>query len=374
MRHYFEELEEAHLAPYAIKSATSKGRSFFEPPSLTRTCFQRDRDRIIHSKSFRRLKDKTQVFVATVSDDYRSRLTHTIEVAQLSRHLARLLKLNEDLTECIALAHDLGHSPFGHGGEEELNRLLNASGGFEHNLHSLRIVEEIEQKYPHFIGLNLSYEVREGLKKHHTPWDNPTQRHCFMSLETQVANIADEIAYNNHDIDDGLSSGILNLDDLILALQLFKDADTAIRANYTCLENHQLYHLINSHIISKQLMNVFQTSLDSLAKTPLTSVSDIQYLNAPIIGFDAAMHQQNKDLRKYLYTHFYRNPAIMTQNTQGQTYIRALFHFFKKNLSLIPKPFFSSTVSYPTDTRIGYYIASLTDASVHRLIQTYCLD
>ena len=208
MLSYFQELEDNTLAPYAVRSLFSLGRRFEEPPSLTRTCFQRDRDRIVHSKAFRRLKHKTQVFVANESDHYRSRLTHSLEVAQISRHLSRLLRLNEDLCESIALAHDLGHPPFGHSGEREMNHLMKAFGGFEHNRQSLRVVDVLEQKYPHFYGLNLSFEVREGLIKHQSAYDDAGIDGGYVTLEAEVVNLADEIAYNNHDLDDGLRAGV----------------------------------------------------------------------------------------------------------------------------------------------------------------------
>ena len=204
MREYFEELEQQIYSPLAVKSQQSKGRAHHESLDASRTCFQRDRDRIIHSKAFRRLKHKTQVFISTERDHVRSRLTHSIEVSQISRHMARLLRLNEDLTEAIALAHDLGHPPFGHAGEDALNELMANDDGFEHNQQSLRIVELLESKYPNFSGLNLSYEVRCGIQKHKTPFDHPKDHHAepFVSLEAQVVNVADEITYTAHDVDD----------------------------------------------------------------------------------------------------------------------------------------------------------------------------
>src|SRR5580765_2109409 len=208
-----EKRERLVLAPYAQLSAETRGRTYKEEPPEWRTEFQRDRDRVIHSRAFRRLEYKTQVFLNGTGDHLRTRLTHTIEVAAISRNIARALKLNEDLTETIALAHDLGHSPFGHKGETVLDQLMKGHGGFEHNRHSLRIVEELEQKYPDFPGLNLTWEVREGLAKHFTSFDRPDGQKHFAaknsSLEAQVANLADEITYYSHDLDDGLDSGLL---------------------------------------------------------------------------------------------------------------------------------------------------------------------
>src|SRR5487761_1556019 len=209
-----EQIERLILAPYAQFSGDTRGREHPEPPPAWRTHYQRDRDRVIHSRAFRRLEYKTQVFLNGTGDHLRTRLTHTIEVAAISRNIATALKLNSDLAETIALAHDLGHSPFGHKGETVLARLMKGHGGFEHNQHSLRIVEELEQKYPKFSGLNLSWEVREGLTKHYTAYDHPGKRKGFdaknSSLEAQIANLADEITYYSHDLDDGLDSGLLS--------------------------------------------------------------------------------------------------------------------------------------------------------------------
>ena len=376
MRDYFENLEESLLAPYASKSVFSYGRTYDEKPSSTRTCFQRDRDRIVHSKSFRRLKDKTQVFIANVSDHYRSRLTHTIEVAQISRHLARLLRLNEDLSECIALAHDLGHSPFGHSGEDELNALLKNSGGFEHNLHSLRLVEEIEQKYPMFPGLNLSYEVKEGLKKHETPWDSPNQQHAYVTLEAQVANIADEIAYNNHDIDDGLSAGILDINDLIKHVELFKEASEVISKEYSNLQHHERAHLINSHIISEQVMNVFHASCNRLEKLNLKHTDDLQSISDPIIAFDKRLAKKNDQLRSYLYTNFYQSPSIVSLNNYGKDTINIIFSFLLSKPEFVPTSFLNLHYQkgYSRELMIGYFIAGMTDNYASRFCQIHGLN
>src|SRR5437868_2713000 len=210
IRQELEQIERQILGPYAQLSGDTRGRRYPEPPPLWRTHYQRDRDRVIHSRAFRRLEYKTQVFLNGTGDHLRTRLTHTMEVAAIARNIARALQLNEDLTETIALAHDLGHPPFGHKGEEALNRMMKPHGGFEHNRQSLRIVELLEQKYPVFPGLNLSWEVREGLAKHQTGYDHPSRRKDFAakssSLEAQVANLADEITYYSHDLDDGLSA------------------------------------------------------------------------------------------------------------------------------------------------------------------------
>src|SRR5246500_3919889 len=231
-REELELLERQNLAPYAQFSADTRGRKYKETPPKWRTEYQRDRDRVIHSRAFRRLEYKTQVFLNGTGDHLRTRLTHTMEVAAIARNIARALKLNEDLAETLALAHDLGHSPFGHKGETVLHRLMKKHGGFEHNRHSLRIVEELEQKYPRFAGLNLTWEVREGLVKHYTAYDHPSKRKGFdaksSSLEAQVANLADEITYYSHDLDDGLDSGLLSEKELCKDVRIWRQATRTV--------------------------------------------------------------------------------------------------------------------------------------------------
>lgn len=376
MKDHFENLEDNQIATFGVKSKHSKGRVFEELESITRTCFQRDRDRIIYSKAFRRLKDKTQVFTPILSDHYRSRLTHTIEVAQISRHLARLLNVNEDLTECIALAHDLGHSPFGHSGENTLNKLLINEGGFEHNLHSLKIVEEIEQKYPHFKGLNLSYEVTEGLKKHQTPWDTPNIKSNFISLEAQIANIADEVAYNNHDIDDGLASNLLNLSELVKEVTLIKEAFNEVSQKYKNLEEHERKHLINSHIISNQIINIFKNSQNNLQKYNIQTIDDIQKTEIAMISFDPEMKEKNNELRYYLYKNLYRHSKIKKSNEKGQLIIEQLFHHISNNIHLLPISFlkFIKDKIYSNEKTIGFYIAGMTDTYACNLFNEYKLN
>src|SRR5712672_3145704 len=259
-RQELEQFEKQSLAPYAQFSAETRGRKHEEAPPEWRTEYQRDRDRVIHSRAFRRLEYKTQVFLNGTGDHLRTRLTHTIEVAAISRNIARALKLNEDLTETIALAHDLGHSPFGHKGEAVLNRLMKGNGGFEHNRHSLRIVEEIEQKYPRFSGLNLTWEVREGLVKHYTAYDHPSKRPGFdarsSSLEAQVANLADEITYYSHDLDDGLDSGLLSEKQLNRDVRIWRQATRTVVKEYGALADESRRYFIIRCIIDMQVKDV----------------------------------------------------------------------------------------------------------------------
>ncbi|MBT5855953.1 deoxyguanosinetriphosphate triphosphohydrolase [bacterium] len=361
MREFFEQQEVETLSPLAIKSIHSKGRRFEEPPSGDRTCFQRDRDRIIHSKAFRRLKHKTQVFIATESDHFRSRLTHSIEVAQISRHLSRMLRLNEDVCEAIALAHDLGHTPFGHAGERTLNTLMESHGGFEHNLHSLRIVDILESKYPQFPGLNLSFEIRAGLMKHKSPYDDPGMTLDFNSLEAEVVNLADEISYNNHDLDDGLSSGILTDSDLEKKVTLWREAKAHIREEYSNLEDHELKYLINSYLISSQIRNVVDTTKAKIEELDLNTIDDLQKIKKDVVSFDSTMKEEAKELRKTLFTQFYTHHEVYRMNKKGQLVIEDLFKAFQSDPKLLPQVYRERIKNEPKERVISDYIAGMTD-------------
>ena len=362
MREYFESIEEKLLAPYAIKSKHSRGQNYSEPPSPTRTIFQRDRDRIIHSKAFRRLKHKTQVFIATESDHYRSRLTHTLEVAQISRHLARMLRLNEDLCEAIALAHDLGHTPFGHSGERELNALMKDHGGYEHNHQSRRIVEILENKYPNYPGLNLSFELREGLIKHRSLSENAAFGAPFISLEAQLFNLADEIAYNAHDIDDGLTAGIISENDLSKKVPLFGEAKIEVEATHASLTQAQKQHLINSQLISQFILDAFNTTQDIIQKLEIKSVDDIQKIATPIVTLSKDLREKNTQLRHYLFHNFYQHYSIYRMNIKGQHIIRQLFNAFNNDSKLLPTHHQMRMTPEVTKQRvIADYIAGMTD-------------
>ncbi|RAP32820.1 deoxyguanosinetriphosphate triphosphohydrolase [Candidatus Marinamargulisbacteria bacterium SCGC AG-439-L15] len=371
MREYFETLEEQILAPIAVKSKYSKGRQYEEPPSINRTCFQRDRDRIIHAKAFRRLKHKTQVFVALESDHYRSRLTHSIEVAQISRHIARLLRVNEDLAEAIALAHDLGHTPFGHAGEKALSEMMSEFGGFEHNQQSLRIVDVLETKYPQFPGLNLSYEVRQGLMKHTTPWDTPEDSASFVSLEAQVANLADEISYNNHDIDDGLNSGVLKEEDLDNSVLLWREAKAVIKDQYTNLSQKQLTVLINSHLISSQVIDVVKTTQEKLNSLQLSDLDALQSCKGQVVSFSKEMESKARELRAYLYKNFYMHHDVYRMNKRGQQVIQGLFTAFTSDSKLLPQGYRNKVEEiYPLERVCCDYIAGMTDHYAQRQYET----
>eukprot|EP01047_Picozoa_sp_COSAG01_P002329 COSAG01_NODE_61_length_29729_cov_196.711779_15_plen_377_part_00 len=366
MSDYLERLaifETQFFAPYAVSSFKSRGRLYEESLSVdTRTCFQRDRDRIIHSKAFRRLKDKTQVFLANTSDHYRSRLTHTIEVAQVSRHLARLLGLNEDLAECIALAHDLGHTPFGHSGERVLNQLMKQHGGFEHNRQSRRIVDVLESKYPNFVGLNLSFEVREGLLKHRTPWDQPGETESFVSLEAQVVNLADEIAYNSHDLDDGLYSGILSEDDLDEQVPFWAEAKAVVSEQEGALSLSQRRHLIHRYLISTLINDVAVETKKRLKAKAINTLDDVQDAIGSLVGFSPAIQQKNKVLRRFLFDQFYMHQDIYRMNKQGQVAIKHLFKAYEQDNKLLPLKVRDRIKSLGVPQVLADYISGMTDS------------
>ena len=362
MRQHFESIEEHYLAPYAVKSSESRGRHYNQPECDLRTCFQRDRDRIVHLKAFRRLQFKTQVFIAGESDHYRSRLTHTLEVAQISRHLARLLRVNEDLAEAIALAHDLGHTPFGHSGEDEMNLLMADDGGFEHNLQSRRIVDSLAKRYPEIDGINLTFEVREGLIKHFTPFDKPAGQHKFLSCEAQVANVSDEISYNNHDLDDGLNSGLININDLERNVCLWREASKVISQQFSNLSDQQRQPLIISHLISSQIKDVVKCSLKNINALSIKSVDDFYSISQPVITYTEELQEKNKELRHYLFNLFYTHSHIKKMNDFGKHVIKQLFNTYINYPTLINDDFFKSFQNkYPIKRLVADYIAGMTD-------------
>lgn len=365
MREYFEELEQQVLSPLAIKSIATKGRKFSEPLDLTRTCFQRDRDRIIHSKSFRRLKHKTQVFISTEKDHVRSRLTHSIEVSQISRHMSRLLRLNEDLTEAIALAHDLGHPPFGHAGEETLNDLMSSNNGFEHNRQSLRIVELLESKYPNFPGLNLSYEVLRGIQKHRTPFDQPAidPSDTYLSLEAQIVNIADEITYTAHDVDDAIRANILSDTDLVKNVSIWREYSNEICSEYTNLTDKQYVYLMNSKLITNQIRNAISNSKQNIQRSGVSSLKDLESLaNKDLIMFSLEFRAGIDELREYLFSHYYSNHEIYRSNKKGQLIIRQLFLALSSDFKLIPKEYYAEMSIDSKERIICDYISGMTDS------------
>ncbi len=357
-RDELQRLEIVNLAPYAQRSAESRGRVYPEPSHPFRTEFQRDRDRVIHSRAFRRLEYKTQVFLNGAGDHYRTRLTHTIEVAAISRTVARCLKLNEDLAEGISLAHDLGHSPFGHSGEQTLDELMKDHGGFEHNQQALRVVEELEQKYPDFDGLNLSWEVREGMAKHFKLAD----AHAFHSpsLEAQIANIADEITYYSHDLDDGLESGLIGEKD-IQSMDVWRDTFARVRAEHPQLDEERRFYFLIRCIINAEVEDVIETSSKRIEASGVRSADDVRGFQTKLIAYSDSLRAKNQALRKFLYQNLYHHPAVSGPNSRACEMIRELFHAYADKPGLLGSQAQRRVEKVGLHRAVCDYIAGMTD-------------
>jgi len=330
------------LAPYAAQQSSSRGRRIPEETPLYRTDYQRDRDRIIHSSAFRRLEYKTQVFVNHEGDMFRTRLTHSIEVAQLSRTIARILELNEDLSETIALAHDLGHTPFGHAGQDALNACMKDYGGFEHNLQSLRVVDKLEQSYADFPGLNLTFESREGILKH-CATKNAKQLgdvgERFLnkqraSLEAQAVNLADEIAYNNHDVDDGLRSGLLDIEQL-LEVRLFKQQFDVVNKEYPGIKDRRQIHEIIRRMINRQVVDLIETTKTNLTNIKPTNIDSVRSQSDDIANFSSEMLEMNLELKRFLRTRMYAHYRVHRMSSKAAHIIQQLFNAFLKDPKLL---------------------------------------
>lgn len=363
----------AELAPYAGDPAQSRGRRYAEAPPAMRNEFQRDRDRIIHSSAFRRLEYKTQVFVNHEGDLFRTRLTHSLEVAQIGRGIARTLNLHEDLVEAIALAHDLGHTPFGHAGQDALNDCMRDFGGFEHNFQSLRVVDHLEQRYAEFNGLNLTFEVREGILKHCSAKNAQRLSEAGMhdlaerflskkqpSLEAQVANLADEIAYNNHDVDDGLRSGLITLEQLS-EVKIFAEHLGHVREKYPTLNGRRLVHETVRRMIHSLVVDVCKQSSRNIAQAQPHTMADIH--NAPpLIGFSEAMRDQQAELKRFLRTRLYQHYLVNRMSAKAQRTVRELFVAFLADTGLMPDEFRVRAQAENDRARaVADYIAGMTD-------------
>lgn len=367
MKQYWKKLC-VMLAPYAAHEATTRGRRHPEAPPVGRSEFQRDRDRIIHCAAFRRLEYKTQVFLNHEGDWFRTRLTHSIEVAQIARTIARNLELEEDLTEAIALAHDLGHTPFGHAGQEALNACMIKEGGFEHNIQSLRVVDALERRYAAFDGLNLLFETREGILKH----CNPTFAQSLgevaerflkggqPSLEAQLTNLADELAYTNHDMDDGLRSGLLQLDALC-QLPLFATHAQAVKRIYGKLDEERLRCEAIRRIINSLVIDLTKTSRQNIDEMEIASIEDVRHAR-PLVCFSPTMQKDLQALKGYLLRHLYHHPDVLRMTHKAKMIIRDLFAAFSGEPTLLP-PFWQSEYHQRGLRAIADYIASLTDRS-----------
>jgi dGTPase len=362
-RTMLEELEDKSLAPYGMRSKNSKGRAYLDNEPEYRTAFQRDRDRILHTTAFRRLEYKTQVFINYEGDYFRTRLTHTLEVAQIGRTFARALGSNEDLVETICLAHDLGHSPFGHSGEVALNRLMKDAGGFDHNKQSLRIVTELEQRYPEFPGLNLTWEAREGIVKHESEYDISDARDYDPSLrgnlETQIANVADELAYTTHDLDDGLRSGLIypNMLEGIALWEILKETFNWHGPNLDDMERHRMIRQLVGLLVTDIIHATDGRLKESKAKSPL----EVQKLKHNVIGYSEDMQRRNRELKDFLYNNLYRHFRVVRMQVKAERIITNLFNAYREEPAILPTAFQKFVAIRGLERTICDYVAGMTD-------------
>lgn len=365
-REEFEAREAAALAPYAMRSRDSRGRRHPEAEHPFRMVFQRDRDRIIHSSAFRRLEYKTQVFVNHEGDYYRTRLTHTMEAAQVTRTLARALGLNEDLAETVALAHDLGHTPFGHAGERTLDRLMEQYGGFDHNSQSLRIVEVLEERYPRFRGLNLSWEVREGIVKHSTRYDRPQVLEYDASLapclEAQIVDFADEVAYNAHDVDDGLKSGMLDPDDLA-TVPIWVDAMQEVSQHAPKASLSILHYQAVRTLIDWMVSDLTETLLSRLRDDGIDTLDGVRAVKPRLVDFSPAMTARHRELKTFLYDRLYTHHRVTRMTQKADRIMSALFEVYMTEPRQLPPHVLRRTVEEDETVArvIADYIAGMTD-------------
>lgn len=363
-REELEKQEEKNLGPYAAWSSRSRGRRFKEAEHVYRTCYQRDRDRVIHSAAFRRLKHKTQVFASPNDDHFRTRLTHTMEVAQISRTIARTLRLNEDLAETIALVHDLGHTPFGHAGEEAMDALFADDGGYNHNAQSLRVVDVIEDRYPDFRGLNLTYEVREGIVKHETDYDMPVGSDFDAgkrpSLESQLVNYADEIAYNAHDLDDGIFSDILNPEQ-IGNVPIVRQLLDAIRSEVAHLSSRKRHYFLIRQLINWAVTDLVENTARRMAEMQIETYDDVTNCPENIVRFSANAAEANKQLKSFLFESLYRHPRLQEVNELAKRIVRDLFEAYMNDTSLLTEKFKRRLGEEPKKLVVRDYIAGMTD-------------
>jgi dGTPase len=359
-----EELEQKTLAPYAMKSRDSAGRVFKEEEPRYRTAFQRDRDRIIHTTAFRRLEYKTQVFVNTEGDYYRTRLTHEIEVNQIGRSIGQVLRANLDLVEAIILAHDLGHPPFGHSGEYTLRDLMEPYGGFEHNRHSLRIVDDLEDRYPHFRGLNLTYEVREGIVKHETDYDASDatgfEPELSATIEAQIACVADELAYTTHDLDDGLRSGMLTVEELA-PLDMWKRSLKRISRKYTDLKGDMLRHAVVRDLIGYYIEDCLKTTDRKLQALGVNSVDDVRHAERSLCSLSADGQSEFDTLKAFLLKNMYKHYRTIRMQEKARIIITGLFTSYMTTPEQLPG-WIQSKIDGDSKARvICDYIAGMTD-------------
>ena len=375
-REEIEQRERQTLAPIAALAAESRGRAYPQPEHPLRTAYQRDRDRIVHSAAFRRMEFKTQVFIPHLADHYRTRLTHTIEVAQISRTLARNLRLNEDLTEAIALVHDLGHTPFGHSGEDVLDELLQDFGGFNHNRQSLRVVDLLEERYAGHPGLNLTYEVREGIVKHETrgghvgeefhPEERPT-------LEASLVDKADELAYSTHDVDDGLSSGLLTLEDL-RPLAIWDHPSGPFRSSgierYDIASDRLRYEMVR-FLINRLAEDLLSATGERLEQLGVGDMATLRRTAQPICGYSENVQPLMDELKQILRTRLYRHPRLEVITADAKGVVRKLFGVLVANPDLMPPRFRAMMDDQPVEIVAADYLAGMTDRFAQKLAQQH---
>jgi dGTPase len=360
-----------NLAPYAARDATSRGRAHKEPAPPYRGEYQRDRDRIIHCAAFRRLEYKTQVFVNHEGDLFRTRLTHSLEVAQIGRSVARALKLNEDLTEAISLAHDLGHTPFGHSGQDALNACMHEYGGFEHNLQSLRVVDVLEERYAEFPGLNLTFETREGILKHcsvkNAKWLGELGKRFIdrkqPGLEAQLANLADEIAYNNHDIDDGLRYELLDIDQLN-QIELFAEQYRAVRRTYPELAERRAVHETIRRMINHVVVDLIENGSACLGRSKVQSIDDVRDFGEPLINYSEPVSKKVLELKRFLRRNLYNHTRVQQMMQSAKTIVEELFVKFMEEPNLLPAQYQGKSGSDGLAGRarvVADYMAGMTD-------------
>ena len=381
-----DETGQAARAPYAADPARACLRLVYEPPSATRTEFQRDRDRIVHSTAFRRLAHKTQVFVHHEGDHFRTRLTHTIEVAQIARGLARALKLDDDLAEAVALGHDLGHTPFGHTGEDGLDACMADYGGFDHNSHALRIVTELERRYAEFDGLNLTQPTLAGLVKHNGPLLDatgaPTERYrrrgvpaailnydrvqplglgLHASLEAQAAALADDIAYDAHDIDDGLRAGLFTLADIRAAAPFAAELLSEIDDRYPGLEEARAIHELSRRVITRFIEDAIGESRRRIAEARANSPEAVATVGRALVGHSAAIEAADRDVKTFLFARMYRHPSVLAVRDKADAIVRRLFHAYMADPSAMPRDWAAKAEQGERARAVADYIAGMTD-------------
>lgn len=357
--------EDRELAAYAMKSKDSRGRKYPEEEHHYRSVYQRDRDRIIHSTAFRRLEYKTQVFVNHEGDYYRTRLTHTMEVSQIARSIARVLNLNEDIAEAISLAHDLGHTPFGHSGEDALKKLMEGHGGFEHNLHGLRVVDILERKYPDFPGLNLSWELKESIVKHKFPYNNTSVATEYRTneqplLEAQIVDKADSIAYDNHDLDDSLKAGIITDDDLQV-VDLWRETQKKVKQKYAIYDRDIVIAQTIKTLINLEVTDLIENTMSGIKQEGIKTVRDVREYPGLIVSFSATLSEQKKNLQEFLFKNVYQHYRVVRMADKAKRFLEELFIAFIKNPKQLPLEYQKWIEQAGLYQAVCDYIAGMTD-------------